>query len=416
MISMVCIFLLAATFPFSVSATTAATPAFTFIGVDRVVVTAGQPITFTIRTINANAVFASTGGAFVHGVRQAAVGQANQATWLLTITPTVSQTVIIYANTSNIIEGAASVTLPITVNASTSINQPTGQVTTQSGRHQILSITEIPSRSTDTVTLRIVTDAAAQNVWLRLGENRNLQATRVSNTATQRTWEVSYRPARFVPHQVHISANHAFVNDAFATSQTFMVNLTAPVDQDHPQITRVSASPSNIVVGERSTITVRTNLDVTHVWAEVDGRQVNARRNTSSATTRSWTMDVSPNRTQTISVYANTSNSVHGADRDSIRITVVETDPRINSMSIRDSLIEWGQWTVIDVNTNNDVEHVWAMVDGRRVNARRQSSNNRNQTWTIDVSPDRSQTIRVYANAFNNDQGADVFSVRVNVH
>jgi len=416
--TLVCVLLLAAIPPSSyVSASIGNTTAFTFLGVDRTVVNAGQTITFTIRTVGANAVFANTGGNFVHASRQTVAGApAGQTSWQLTITPMSSHTVVIYANTAATLQGAASVTIPVTVTGGTSgILQGGSQVVTNLGSpHRIYSITEVSSSTSGTITLRIVTDVASQHVWIRIGENQNLRATRVSNTATQRTWEVSYRPTRFVPHQIQVSANHAFVNDRSVVSQLFSVDLMATHSLS-PLINRVSVSPSTVNRGERATITVRTNLDVAFVWAEVNGRDVNARRGSASATTRTWTIDVRPDRTQTVRVYANTENSVRGADVDTVRITVVDANPRIDSVVIRESLITWNQSTVIDVRTNADVEYVWAVVDGRRIYARREFSTLSTRTWTIDVRPERTQSIRVYGNAFDDSDGADIFSVHVTV-
>jgi len=408
-----------ASHPTPVSAFVETTSAFTFISVDRTVVSVGQPITFTIRTLGANAVFASTGGDFVHGVRQGLDSPAGQTTWQLTITPTASHTIIIYANTAATLQGAASFTIPITVTAGGggAIQIGNHVATSPTSVHSIHSITEVRSSSPGTVILRIVTDAASNQVWIRLGVNQNIRASLISTTATQRTWEVSYRPAQQIPHQIQISANHAFVNDRSVVTQSFSVNMSAAhISSGNPFINRLSANPSTIVRGDWTTITVRTNLDVAFVWADVDGRLINARRGSGSATTRAWTIDVRPNRTQNVRVYANTENTTVGADVDVIRISVVDAMPRIDRMYIRNAEIELGQSTVIDVTTNADVEHVWAVVDNRRVRARRVSSSSREREWIIDVSPNRSQTIRVYANAFDDDDGADIFSVRVTVN
>ena len=418
-IAITCVLLLAVVYPASVSANPANTPAFTFLGMDRNIVNAGQSVTFTIRTVGATFVFANVGGVIVQGMRVGTATQAGQTSWQLTVNPILTQTVMIYANTTNTTDGAAAINIPIIVNDA--VQPVPGQVS----RHRIYSVTEVASTAANTVTLNVVTDAAAHSMWIRLGPDRYIRGTLVSRTPTQNNWQVTYRPSQFVSHSIQVSANHAYVADSFVVSQNFLVNLTAPAPAPSPTptpattafISRTSISSSALNYGERATITVRTNLDATHVWAEVDNRTVNARRGASTATARTWTIEISPNRTQTITIYANTSNSTRGADTDTIRVTVRDAAPEINSVIIRNSLILFGQMTTIDVRTNAEVNYVWAIVDGRRVSGRRESSTSSTRTWVIDVSPERSQSIRVYANRQNHrEQGADVFTVNVTVN
>jgi len=389
---------------------------------DRNIINMGQPITFTIRTVNTNFVFANVGGVIVQGTRLGTVATATpqgQTAWQLIVNPVASQTVRIYANTTNTATGAAFINIPVAVNASA--QQPMGQ---QSSRHRIYSVTETASTTPNTVTLNVVTDAAARSMWIRLGADRYILGTLVSQTPTQINWQVTYRPlGQFAAHYVQVSANHAYVADQFVVSQNFLVNPVAPAPSPTPApastpfISRTSIASNALNFGERTTITVRTNLDVAHVWAEVDNRRVNARRGSSTATARTWTIDVSPNRTQTITIFANSTNSERGADTDSIRVTVRDSAPEIDSVVIRNSLILFGQMTTIDVRTNAEVNYVWAIVDGQRISGRRDSTSSNTRTWVIDVMPERSQSIRVYANRQNHrEQGADVFTVNVTVN
>jgi hypothetical protein len=399
--------------------------AFTFVGVDRTTVNEGQPVTFTARTVNAITLFATVNGDTVVGTVQDIDHMTGHATWSLTVIPVQSQTVVVHANNINAFDGAATASFPINVQGGvqgggTGVVQPGVPVPLpQPTGHQIFDIQETPAPGPDTVTLTIVTNETPGEVWIVADGYRFHRATLVSEGAGQRTWTVSYNPSLYVRHQVQVSANHAYVLDHYVVSQNFDVNLAAPYVPYVPaavaSINRVNASPATVNTGDRTTITVVTNRDTEFVWAEVDDRRVNARRGNRSATTQSWTMEVSPARTQTVIVYANTENISQGAVTDSVRITVQEARPRIYNARLDRTQIERDQWTTIDIRTNVEVEHVWAIVDGRRENARRGSIVSGERTWVLDIRPEYTQTITVFANITNTDRDAYTTTVRVNV-
>ena len=424
MMALACVmFLMASISPVTVSANDDIA-AFTFLGVDRTAITAGQNINFTIRTVGAAFVFAEVGGTRVPGVMQGGDVATRQASWNLTVNPTATQNVIIYANTVNAVEGAASVSIPITVQGAGVAQQPVPPSPVQppqgQARHRIYSITETPAPRAESVTLSIVTDAGSGYVWISPEANRYIRASRVSQSGNQSTWEVTYTPRQFGRHQVTVSANAAYVLDQFVVSETFAVELAAPyVPTARAAINRANANPSTVGSGDRTTITVTTNLDVEFVWAEVDGRRVNARGVRGSATTRTWELDVRPDRTQQVRVFANTTDSTSGAATSDVRITVRDETARIIRATAQRNVIDQGEWTTIEVRTNTDVENVWAMVDGQRVNARRGStaSGNREREWTIEVRPNRlgNNSIRIYASTTNHERDADTTTVNIRV-
>ncbi|MCL2400168.1 MAG: hypothetical protein FWC91_10580 [Defluviitaleaceae bacterium] len=411
--AMICVFLVVAAYPVSMATLSGANASFTSFSVDRTVVNAGQSVTFNATTFGASFVFASVGGQLIPGTMQGIDSATGLTTWLLTINPAQSQTVIVYANSANVVAGASIVSIPITVNGTEGFVSSTGQ-----GVHHIYSITETEASQPNTVTLTIVTNAAPQFVWAHIGGGRYVQANRISQTASQATWEMSYRPPQYVAHTIEVSANHAYIIDETIVSQSFSVALAAPFVPlvSDASISRVTISPSTVDYRGRATITVRTNHEAEHVWAEVDGRRVNATRGSTTATLRNWTIEVRPDETQTITVYANTTNDTQGADTETVRVTVREEQPRITNLSLTRNSIRPGEWTTINITTNNEVEHVWANVDGTRRNASRESSTSNTRTWRIDIQPNNSQQITVYANRTNNNSGADSDRISVNVN
>jgi hypothetical protein len=417
---LVLVFLAVAYQSASVVAASGNIAAFTLVQVDRTTINAGQSVNFTINTIGANFVFADVGGNFADAHQSANNAATGETTWVLTINPTQNLTVIIYANAIEAMEGASAVIIPITVGAAAAEAAPTQPM--QQQMHRIYSVEETTAPAPNTVTLTIVTNEAPQFVWIGLGSNQYLQGTLVSRTDTQATWEITYRPPQFVPHQAQVSANHAYVVDEHIATQNITVNLTAPFQQAQraardtiPTISRVNASSSNIYFGERTTLTIRTNTIAEYVWAEVDGRRVDAARTNASATTRTFTMEIRPDRTQTLQVFANTTNNTEGAATERITISVGGAEPRIDSANASRTEINWGETARIDVQTNIEVEHVWAIVNGSRVNGRRETNTAAARTWTIDVRPDHSQTITVYANRISDHHGADTRTVRIDV-
>jgi hypothetical protein len=417
-VAMICVFALLASYPISLSANVGNTAAFTFFGMNSTTVTAGNPITFTIRTSGANFVFADIGGHMVAGVMLTNPDHAGHINWSLTINPMASETILVYANSINAVEGAAVISVPITVNpvAVEPLPEQIPQMPVVNV-HRIYGITEVEATQPQSVSLRIVTDAEAGSVWVVPEPGRYLQASRAAGEPG--VWEINYRPRTFAPHQIQVNANHIYILDASLATENFSVHLAAPyVVTVSPSINRVTAPLTTISRGDRLTISVRTNNDVEHVWMEVDGRRVNARRAGGTATNRNWDAEVRPDSTQTIRVYANTTNDPQGASSDTIRITVREQeDARITgSPTIDRNWLSYGERTTIHVRTNEDARYVWAVVNGSRVNGRREGTTGNDRNWTIDVRPDNSQTIRIYASSTNHERDADTRSISITVN
>jgi len=406
------------------------TPAFTQIRVNQTSINATQSVVVNVSTLNAEFVFAHVNGGFEAGVRGERNTTTGETNWTLTFRPVDNQIVSIYANTVNNQNGAASLSLPIAVTGGSAGQQaqtPTQQ--TGTGQHRIYDIEEVAAAANN-VTLRIVTDARVNNVWINLGPGLYRQAASSSQTPTQRIWSVTYRPPQAGAHQVTVSANHAFIVDQHVVSQRFNVTREiAPTSSPSPSsgnnqasnvsINRVSVSPTPAIRNARATITIRASRDVQHVWAQVDGRRVNARRVQGGATVSTWEMEITPDRTQTIEFYANTVNNASGAATYSFRLEVqTEANPRI--INITPSTIElWAQQpgsaTTLVIRTNNDTEYVWAEVNGNRVRATSFRTVSSQREWEIVVRPEWTQQIRVYAHTRNNNNDGRAYTRNVTV-
>jgi len=60
------------------------------------------------------------------------------------------------------------------------------------------------------VRMTIITGAGVNNVWIQHSGNQWPQATRIAGSTYTQTWEVVFRPTRFAPQQVQVSANRGF--------------------------------------------------------------------------------------------------------------------------------------------------------------------------------------------------------------
>ena len=410
------------------------TPAFTSVNVGQTTINAGQNVVLQISTVNASFVFASVNGALQPATQASTNAETGQTTWNLTVAPNNTQIVRVYANSVNTQAGAASFAVPITV-AAAQQQQPTQPQPTVPGQHRIESITTTAATANN-VTLTIITDPAVNYVWLNLtGTDQVVRARSTSQDANQRTWTAAYRPRQAGEHQVTVNANRvwqaggtqvsrvhtvtqAAIDTAPTPTPTSSPSATATPGTGTASITRLSTTPSTVNPRGRATINVRASRDVTHVWATVDGNRVNAEREQGGATFTAWSLDIRPNRSQTVTVYANTSNTTQGAATDTIRIQVAEA-ARIESVT--PSTIElWsvqGSETTLVVRTNRDTEYVWAMVNGNRVNSTGGSRDvgSNSLEWEIRVRPEWTQQIRVYAHVRNNNNDDNAATRNVSV-
>jgi len=410
--ALLCAVMLAGTLPLGVQAVTPAfIPAFTMVRADQTSIAAGQSITLMLRTINADSVIVTANGTTM-AATQGELLATGELSWSLTFTPNNTQIIAIHASHANIPPGRvpAEAAFPVTVAGQQQTQTPTPQQpTTPAGQHSIHSVEEIQATARNSVTLRIVTDTGVNYVWVGpLGPNQYARGERQSSEGGTTVWHVTYRPPGNARHSVTVGANASFVLDNRMASQAFEVQLSAPyvpaqvVRPADAGISRVSAGSDSVRAGEQTRLTVRTGRDIQYVWAIVDGRRVNARREGIT----SWSMNVRPDRTQTISVFANTENSESGAVTDTIRITVNEasnprvTDVRADQMTGLSML----QSVTLQVTTNRDAEYVWATIAGQTFRGTRVETRNNEVRWEIRsvwLAEIGNNVVWVYANTEN---------------
>lgn len=433
------------------------TPAFTQASLNSTSVAPGERLSFNLRTTGANYVFAIVNDEEVDAESHGEDSITGETAWSLHIYPTSSQTVRVHANVANNSQGAATVSIPVQVQAATAQAESAPEETeaatpaeapaatpNQTGTHRIIDIEEIESAVAGAVTLRVTTDPQVQFVWITHPDNPaqvvglanaddsgTTTGSRVSQDEDSAVWEISYRlTAPLNPHNIQIHANRAYVTDSNLTTETFSVELSyataaaapsapandnsgessssAAADGEDPAITRVSADRNIVAPGASAALTIRTSPNVNYVWVMVDDERVNAtsRRAGSSATVRVWNVDVSPEETQNITVYANTTNSSDGAVTDNISLTVREIgDPRVNSVTSERTTISFGERVVLTVTTNQDVLYVWANIGSTREEGRLISSSGSQRRWELGVAPASrgANTIEVFGGTQNNN-------------
>ncbi|MDR0273390.1 MAG: hypothetical protein LBI27_08760 [Clostridiales bacterium] len=383
----------AVAFLFIAAVPVTAEPAFTNVAMDRSNIAPGQSITFSVRTTSQTQfVFALVDGVRTQGSR------SSGNNWSLTVTPTRSSTVTIYANSVNNESGASSVSIPITVSGTTANTSTTTTVTIPAapadlGPVAIASITETPATASGQVQLTVVTGIETTDVWANFDRVNNARGTgrfargeMISQGTNHRIWTINFRPAAWAAQEVEIGSNRSY-NWPGAATRTHNLTLSQPfVSPTNPTIQSVTVSNRNVSESGSITFTIRTNADAEHVWVRtVDGREINASRSNTSSSTRNWTVTFNPSRSGNVVVFANTTRTETGAASRNENISVgtwnasivgTPTASWITSSTLR-----------ITVTTNQHAESVWVVVPGNsnRVELTRTNSGSGNRTWSVDT-------------------------------
>lgn len=389
-------FLLLMAFPVIASANAA----ITSFRVDRTSITQGQSVTFSVTTTaDVNYVFAEVNGARV----QATLQSAN--TWRLVATPNRSQDITVVASATNSTTGAATVTIPVAVISATpppiitpptTPTAPVPPTTTPAtpGNMAIVSITETPALRTGEVQLTVVTGIGANEVWVQFDETRFRRAQELTSQRTDstRTWQIDFRPQRWAVQTVQVSANREYVF-AGATNQNYTLTLAAPfVPQLVPAIQSVTTSASTVTPGTSVTFTIRTNLDVNHVWVvDVDGNRRNASPSGApGVSSRNWTVSFVPPRTGAANVFANITNENAGAATRTEQITVQQQTAQIlNPTTARwagDVSVTGWRTIIVEATTNSATEHAWVRLpNGTTQSMSRTGTGTGNRTWRVEI-------------------------------
>jgi hypothetical protein len=370
-----------------------ATPAITSLQMDRTTVAQGQSITFSVRTTpEAQFVFAMTDGIRAQGTRinTDAAGNHN---WQITVNPSRSTTVVIFANATNVEAGAASMSIPVTVTGTATtdpgfnvIPGTPGADVTNIGPLGIANLRETPAVAQGQVRLTLNTGPEVGYVWARFDGNLYARGTRIAQGHGYLTWTIDFRPRSWSPQQVQVGANRVF-NYTGATLQNFQLTLTQPFTPiTAPEIRTSTVSPQNVAPGSRATIRITTNEHVGAVWIrDMDGREVNARNIApNTATTRTWEVDFNPSRSGSVTIFANTTRHATGAVSRQENVTV-----RGQVLRIIDARATSPSGThntsTVRVTTNRYAESVSIINNNRTFHLNHISGTTGNRVWEAEI-------------------------------
>jgi len=402
-------FLLILAFP----ATAFATPAITNLTMDRTTVTPGQSITFSVRTTpQAQFVFAMIDGIRAQGTRISTDATGNH-NWQITINPTRSATVVVFANATNTETGAASMSVPITVTGTTAADPvlPIIPVTPGNvgniGPVGITNLRETPAIAPNAVRLTLNTGPEANYTWVRFDGSRYVQGTMIAQNALYRTWTIDFRPQTWAVQQVQVGANRTY-HYTGAALQNFNLTLTQPfVPPIFPEIRNAVLTPTQVNAGARQTIRITTNEHVGAVWIrDMDGRETNARSITpNTATTRTWEVNFNPTRSGTVTIYANATRTATGAATRQESITVRGQNVNINDARITRTSGATNDG-IIRVTTNRYAESVWVLHNNNIFPLHHISGTTGNRVWEVHIT-NASLPLQVRASANRNHTGVD---------
>jgi hypothetical protein len=353
-------------------------------------VNAGQSTIISVTTNDITShVFATVDGANVAGSFRS---EGGHKIWTITFTPRATQLIPVYINTANSTSGAIVMFVQVTVAGGTA-NVGTG-TTTGTGGVAINDIWEARGTSAGQAVLTVETSARANDVWVQFDGDKYAKGRLDSETANTRTWTITFRPSG--AQLLTVSANTGYFTRG-AANQQFQLTMgatTAPPTTSVPTgdatITGVRSSRSNVIIGESITLTITTNAHATDVWVLVDGHDMDARMTRQTRTAKTWTVTFTPDRSQTLTVYANSgSHDLAGSVNRTHRITV--NDRRFENARIHTAHVENNfqnaSYARIIVETNSATNFVWVNVGGNRLAGMSSRSvlSNGNIRWSYDL-------------------------------
>ena len=372
----------AVAFPFTLQAAMVS-PAFTSFGVDRTTIQPGQEITFNMRTTAAATfVFADVNGVRVQAARQGFDFAGNQ-NWQLSVTPNTSQTINIFASTTNTTAGAATMFVPVTV---TEINQ--GQGPSGGAGLAIHSIRELASLTQGTARLEVVTGPDVGAVWVHLASLGNAgffnSQQPVSVTATSRTFIIEIRPGiAWHPQTVTVSANRVFGLGGETTQQ---FNLTLSQIMGTPQILNTIPAQTAQAINGIATFTVNTNAAVNHVWAVVGGQRFEGRR---TGNTNQWVVDIWVNiGTNNLTAQIWASSTGVQTDAVSVMRNITRTGTGSNTWQFIDNptfMFVSGNTARIEAVTGTSTNRVSLQIGGTTHHLTNIGTIGNTRTWAINV-------------------------------
>jgi hypothetical protein len=349
--------------------------AITAFHMDRTTLQSGQTMTLTVHTSGETThLFAEIGGIRTQGMQISINSNTGVRTWSIVLTPDANAArVDIFANTSNSIVGAVSLSIPITVTGGPGVVHQPG---TPVGPRAIASVNEIQALAANQVRLEVITGTDITDVWVSHSGNRYPRGVRVNSDANSQTWHVTLLGLTPWQQTVQVSANRGFVV-AGATNQNYTLRHTASfVPAASPAIISAIANPVQVVPGGTSTVTVTTNADVNYVWMTVNNLRVNAvRLGTATTGMRTWTAAIAPTTTGNITINANSVNNATGAVTRNLWVEASHTRVVINQ-----AFAVWHPFNTsssdathvrIVVQTSLDTTDLWLNVGNRRLDFNR---------------------------------------------
>jgi hypothetical protein len=207
-----------------------------------------------------------------------------------------------------------------------------------------------------------------------------------------------------------------------ATLMVALVPFSVSASTQIPAFTSFRTTETAINAGQSVTFTIGTLAAVNHVFAEIDGVWVNAVQQTRPVPptgTKNWTLTFTPAETQTVTLLANTTNTVVNAAEIAIPITVSGSLPgvvTINRVTRNATELFAGDVLTFTILTSEAAEFVFTQVDGTWVRAILSQTNEATgeKTWTLTVRPQVTQTLNIYANTVytrgnvNNRQNVEI--------
>lgn len=272
------------------------------------------------------------------------------------------------------------------------------------------------SLSKDTIALNeaavltVKTNSAVNYVWVNYDGSNNAATYQSSDSSGSKIWTLTCYPTKSQNMTVYAGLSQALTG---ASSKSVYVAVSAVSSV----INSVTSSKNPVSSDETVTLTVKTNSAVNYIWVSYDNISANAsHQSTDSSGVKTWTVNIKPSKTQTVTVYANAAQSVTGAAIRNFDITV-NTTVTLNSASVSKSSINADETVTLTVKTNSAASYVWIAYDSTTVNASHQSTDASGvKTWTVTLKPAKTQTMTAYANTKQSSSGAASRNVDITVN
>ena len=363
-------------------------------------VTEGQSITVTVTTNTAvNNVWVDMGNRN-HVQAELTYSGSEEKMWRAIIYPERSMSITVLANTSYVVQGAATKAQQITVTDNpVKINKHT--------------VDRTSIYAGESVTFTIETTYDVNYVWVEFGNEREYARYTGESRQHYKTWEVTIYPNETERIRIYANESRTITGAASKTQQI-------TVSQGRIEIIRLYASRTTIDLGEYTTLTIETGRGVEYVYVEYDNTSKKAVFVETNRDRDIWTVDISPRESQRVYVTAYSHNDKYGSDSQNININVNAAPaerPEIYAVSTDRDDVNLGGYVTVTVTTNNYALYVWAITyDNQRFNAIEVPSGLiGSKFWTVNVYPTESGYVNIYANVNSSQSGAVSDRIYLNV-